>query len=63
MALGAASLLVGNLLFVEGNPIYSIVGWWPAFPMLTIFDERLELNRIMRPSKRAQHILLSSLLD
>jgi len=56
MALGAASLLAGNLLFVAGSPIYSIVGWWAAFPLLTIFGERLELNRIMRPPKRAQQI-------
>lgn len=56
MALGAASLLVGNTLFVIGFPIYELVGWWVAFPMLTIFGERLELNRIMRPPKRAQHI-------
>ncbi|TYP94815.1 hypothetical protein LX73_0104 [Fodinibius salinus] len=56
MALGAFSLLVGNVLFVASSPIYSIVGWWAAFPMLTIFGERLELNRIMRPPKRAQHI-------
>lgn len=56
MALGAVSLLAGNLLFVAGSPIYSIVGWWAAFPILTIFGERLELNRIMRPPKQAQHI-------
>lgn len=56
MALGAASLLVGNILFVLHYPIYELVGWWAAFPMLTIFGERLELNRIMRPPKRAQHI-------
>ncbi|MGM0547534.1 MAG: hypothetical protein ACQEST_12530 [Bacteroidota bacterium] len=56
MALSAVSLLFGNVLFVSGSPIYSIVGWWAAFPMLTIFGERLELNRIMRPPKRAQHI-------
>lgn len=56
MALGAASLLVGNLMFVAGYPIYSLVVWWTAFPMLTIFGERLELNRIMRPPKRAQQV-------
>lgn len=56
MALGAISLLTGNLLFISGSPIYSIVRWWAAFPMLTIFGERLELNRIMRPPKRAQYI-------
>ncbi|PAU93256.1 hypothetical protein CK503_12595 [Aliifodinibius salipaludis] len=62
MALGAFSLLVGNLLFVAGTPIYSIVGWWAAFPMLTIFGERLELNRIMRPPKQAQHIFTMLIL-
>lgn len=56
MALGAVSLLVGNILYVMGHPIYILVGWWAAFPMLTIFGERLELNRIMRPSKKAQRI-------
>lgn len=56
MALGAASLLAGNLLFVFGFPIYDLVGWWAAFPMLTIFGERLELNRIMRPPKQAQQL-------
>ena len=56
MALGAASLLAGNLLFIIGYPIHELVAWWAAFPMLTIFGERLELNRIMRPSKRAQYI-------
>lgn len=56
MALGAASLLVGNILFVLHYPIYELVAWWVAFPILTIFGERLELNRIMRPPKRAQHV-------
>lgn len=56
MALGAAALLVGNLLYVWGYPIYMLVGWWAAFPMFTILGERLELNRIMRPPKQAQRI-------
>jgi hypothetical protein len=56
MAFGAASLLAGNILFVLRYPIFELVAWWAAFPMLTIFGERLELNRIMRPPKRAQHI-------
>ena len=62
MALGAASLLVGNLLYVYGFPIYSLVGWWAAFPMLTIFGERLELNRIMRPPKKAQQLFAGLIL-
>jgi len=56
MALGAASLLVGNILYVLYIPIFELVPWWAAFPMLTIFGERLELNRIMRPPKQAQQL-------
>lgn len=56
MALGAVSLLAGNLLYINAYPVYSLVGWWAAFPMLTIFGERLELNRIMRPPKQARRL-------
>lgn len=54
MAMGGISLFTGNLLFVLGAPIFEIVIWWMGFPVLTIFGERLELNRIMRPPKKAQ---------
>ena len=54
MALGGASLFIGNLLFAMGAPVFEIVIWWMGFPVLTIFGERLELNRIMRPPKKAQ---------
>lgn len=56
MAAGALSLLAGNILFILNYPVYEFIGWWIAFPLLTIFGERLELNRIMRPPKKAQHI-------
>jgi len=59
MALGAFSLAFGNLLFLLGYPIYQLVGWWAAFPVLTIFGERLELNRVMRPPQRAQNLFLA----
>ncbi|MEL7832885.1 hypothetical protein [Fodinibius sp. Rm-B-1B1-1] len=62
MALGAGSLLVGNLFYVFNYPIYMLVGWWAAFPVLTIFGERLELNRIMRPPKQAQQIFVGLIL-
>lgn len=62
MALGAASLLAGNLLYVYDYPIYLLVAWWAAFPMLTIFGERLELNRIMRPPAKAQRLFAGLIL-
>ena len=56
MAGGAISLLIGNLFFIVDSPIFMLIGWWIAFPLLTIFGERLELNRIMRPPKKAVQI-------
>ncbi len=58
MAGGAVALLTGNVLFILNVPIHELIGWWIAFPLLTIFGERLELNRIMRPPKKAQNIFL-----
>lgn len=56
MAGGALVLLIGNVMFIFSVPIFELVGWWIAFPMLTIFGERLELNRIMRPPKKAVNL-------
>jgi len=53
MAGGAITLLVGNILFILNYPVFNLTGWWVAFPLLTIFGERLELNRIMKPPKKA----------
>jgi len=54
MAGGGLSLVIGNLLFLNGAAISELVLWWMGFPLLTIFGERLELNRIMRPPRKAQ---------
>ncbi len=54
MAMGGTSLFIGNLLFSMGAPVFEIVIWWMGFPVLTIFGERLELNRVMRPPQKAQ---------
>ncbi len=58
MALGAASWLVGNLLWVLGQPLSIVVYWWAAFLLLTIAGERLELGRLLRPSRGAQTAFL-----
>ncbi len=62
MATGGATLFVGNLLFLWGYSVFEIVIWWMGFPVLTIFGERLELNRIMRPPKKAQWTFVSFIL-
>lgn len=48
MAIGAVCWLIGNLLWLSGQPIFQIVYWWVDFLVLTIAGERLELTRILR---------------
>lgn len=54
MGIGSIALLIGNVLWALGFPIYEIVMWWAGFLILTITAERLELSRFLKPSKQAQ---------
>src|SRR5262245_12983434 len=47
---GALCWSIGNFEWVGGAGIYRVVFWWIAFVVLTIGGERLELNRVLRPS-------------
>jgi len=51
MALGTVAWLAGNAQWLGGAAIYRVVFWWIAFLVLTIAGERLELNRLLRPSR------------
>jgi hypothetical protein len=51
MLVGAVMWAVGNALWLSGFAIYRVVFWWIAFVVLTIAGERLELNRLLRPSR------------
>lgn len=51
LGLGALTLLVGNILWLAGKPTANAVPWWAAFLVLTIVGERLELSRVLRPSR------------
>jgi hypothetical protein len=50
MSVGALLWVGGNLLWLGGAPIFRVVFCWVAFLVLTIAGERLELNRVLRPS-------------
>ena len=54
MLAGAVAWLVGNVLWCGGSAIYRVVFWWIAFLVLTIAGERLELSRLLRPSRRVR---------
>lgn len=56
MLLGMITWLVGNLLWLFGWQIFQIVFFWQAFLILTIAGERLELSRVLRPSRQQQFL-------
>ena len=59
MGVGAAMWLGGNIRWLTGAAILRVVFWWMAFLVLTIAGERLELNRVLRPTRlvRATFVL------
>jgi hypothetical protein len=54
MALGAIALLLGNILWLSGWPVYKFVFIWAGFLVLTIAGERLELGRMVQRSRFSQ---------
>lgn len=58
MAAGAVSWLVGNGLWLAGQPVHLTVHWWTAFLVLTIVGERLELSRVRRLTRVQQTLLV-----
>jgi hypothetical protein len=56
MALGAASWLVGNLLWLGGAEVPAVAALWVNFLVLTIAGERLELSRFLPPSPGAKRV-------
>ncbi len=60
MLIGSLTWLAANLLWLGGWPIFQVVYGWQAFLILTIAGERLELSRVLHPSK-AQRNLFAAL--
>ena len=58
MALGAACWLVGNGLWLRGAAVYQVMPWWLSFLILTIAGERLDLSRLMPPSRPARVVFV-----
>jgi hypothetical protein len=51
MTIGALAWTCGNAQWLAGASIYRVVFWWLTFLVLTIAGERLELNRVLRPTR------------
>lgn len=58
MLAGAAAWMMGNVLWAAGFAIYRIVFWWTTFLVLTIAGERLELNRLLRPTRTVRTVFI-----
>jgi hypothetical protein len=61
MLIGALAWFAGNVLWLLGWPVFRVVFLWQAFLVLTIAGERLELSRVLRPS-RLQHLLFGGII-
>jgi len=54
MLLGMLAWFAGNLLWLFGWQIFQVVFFWQAFLILTIAGERVELSRVLRPTRNQQ---------
>lgn len=59
MAAGAVAWVVGNVIWLMGEPLYHVVLWWMGFLVLTIAGERLELSRMLMHHPRVQTVFLA----
>jgi hypothetical protein len=62
LAIGAACWVTGSVLWMMGQAISEIAGWWLNFLILTIAAERLELGRLLRVSRASQTIFFLAAL-
>jgi len=62
MALGAGAQLLAHLLLAGTGSVVAATPGWIGFLVLTITGERLELNRLLRPSPAAQRLIRLLLL-
>ncbi|MBI5564334.1 MAG: hypothetical protein HY870_05535 [Chloroflexi bacterium] len=61
MAVGAVMWLIGNALWLFGQPAYHAAGWWAGFLILTIAGERLELSRVLILNERSRNFFKTAL--
>jgi cytochrome c5 len=58
MGMGAVCWFIGNVIWLQGNPLYRSVPWWMAFLVLTIAGERLELARLMHHARSSTYLFM-----
>ena len=60
MLVGSVSWFLGNLAWSLGQPIFQVVWTWQAFLVLTIAGERLELSRVLRPTRMVKALFVAA---
>jgi hypothetical protein len=58
LLVGVLSWATGSFLWLSGERIPSVVGWWIAFLVLTIAGERLEMSRLL-PQRAGSQVLFA----
>jgi len=59
LLLGALLWVVGNALWLHGDPLVQVVPWWVGFLVLTIVGERLELAAMSRLTRAGRLAFLA----
>ena len=62
LALGAASWLLGNLVWLTTGGVQAAIPWWLGFLVLTIAGERLELTRFLPARPAAAPLFVASVV-
>lgn len=62
MGIGALLWFAGNIFWLFGYPIYLIVPWWAGYLILTIAGERLDLSRLLAPSRSSYIIFFLAIV-
>ncbi len=59
LLLGAVAWVVGDALWLHGDPLVQVVPWWAGFLVLTIVGERLELAAMSRLTRSGRLLFLA----
>ncbi len=59
LLLGALLWVVGDALWLRGDPLVQVVPWWAGFLVLTIVGERLELAAMGRLTRTGRIVFLA----
>lgn len=61
LLLAALMLLLGSAFWFAGSDVRAVVGWWLGFLTCTIAAERLELSRVIPPSRFSQGLFIGAI--